>query len=251
MRRVQTLCLLAVFAACTHPQRSPSAMWGSDPTLEQLAAALKVPAGLDGARTSYAKEVLRAHEILTDFARQHGWSREAGVRTFDSVEIFTEQRSLWRRVLEVNQLPAETPLQVSGLAAALEGRILMAITPEEYARVQPTYAALPDSWSRLLAHEMVHRLHVELLGGNESAMGPQWFFEGFAVLGAGQNLDEGLVFRSAEEALEAAHDSKSRQAYRRFVATVRYFSTRVPLAELVRRASDADFESWLKIQVPR
>src|SRR5690606_6160377 len=96
----------------------------------------------------------------------------------------------------------------------------------------------------LLAHEMVHRLHVEILKGNDAGMGPQWFFEGFAVYGAGQAIDEGLVYGTAAEALAGAHE-KGALAYRRYLAAVKYFVRKTPLRELVERAGGAEFERWL------
>jgi hypothetical protein len=76
-------------------------------------------------------------------------------------------------------------------------------------------------------------------------MGPQWFFEGFAVVGAGQGFDRGLRFTTAAEALDAARDSKSPLAYRRYAAAVRYFGQKVPLPALVERARDPELEAWL------
>jgi hypothetical protein len=55
-----------------------------------------------------------------------------------------------------------------------------------------------------------------------------------------------LSYSSPEEALQAAHDTTSPQMYARFAAAVRFFSKRIPLPELVRRAGSADFESWLQ-----
>jgi hypothetical protein len=129
--------------------------------------------------------------------------------------------------------------------AALENRILMAVCPNEFLRLSPEYAKWNDSWQRLLAHEITHRFHVNLLHGNEDAMGPSWFYEGFAVFGAGQNLDEGLMYNSALEALSSVHE-KGPLAYRRYVAAVRFFMQTKPLDKLIEHAGKPDFEDWLK-----
>lgn len=117
--------------------------------------------------------------------------------------------------------------------------------PEEYSRLRPEYATEPDAWTRLVAHEIVHRLHVAILDGNEEAMGPPWFYEGFAVVGAGQPLGEDIVLTSAAEALSTVKNTQSRGSYRYYAAAVRYFAGRVPLRDLVQHAGRADFESWL------
>ena len=105
----------------------------------------------------------------------------------------------------------------------------------------------PDgfSWIEVLRDPEKIGLHVALVDGDEDKMGPQWFFEGFAVLGAGQKLGGDLAFDSSAQALAAAKDTHSPLAYRRFGAAVRYFSTKTPLPTLVRRAHTEDFETWL------
>ena len=120
----------------------------------------------------------------------------------------------------------------------------MAVSPEEYARVAPDYAHQDDAWTRLLAHEIGHRLHVAVLDGNEDAMGPQWFYEGFAVVAAGQQLGPPLEYATPAEALRGVHEDAPR-SYRRFGAAVRFFAGRHPLPTLVARAGSVDFESWL------
>ena len=225
---------------------SPAPSIPLDPTdRSSVLAHLRTSPPLALHKGEYADAVVRAHRIVQEFAREHGWTRQTSVRTFDSAEIFADQAALWRRILELNKLPLNQPLPTKGLAAGIEGRVLVALDPRGYARVAPEYAREPNSWVRLLAHEMVHRLHVVILNGNEDAMGPQWFFEGFAVLGAGQTIDEGLTYRSDREAFDGVRDAKSPLLYRRFVAAVRYFSGRVPLAELVEKAGSKDFEGWL------
>ncbi len=56
---------------------------------------------------------------------------------------------------------------------------------KEYAEIYPE--GIEDkSFEKLLTHEMAHRLHIRILDGNEEAMGPIWFFEGFAIYIADQ-----------------------------------------------------------------
>ncbi len=232
---VRLLSLSFCFVAC------------ATPAVTHDRVALQLPPTHENRRSSIDEAVLAAVEIKTAFARAHGWVDEGDRSLFDRVEIFATQNELWQRVLELHDLPRDQPLPTKGLAAGLEHRHLLAVTPELYAEIAPEYAeADPDAWARLLAHELVHRLHVEILGGDEDAMGPMWFFEGFAVLGASQSLDRGLEYASFEEALAEAKDSASPLAYRRFVAAVRFFAARIQLSELVLHAGAPDFEAWLE-----
>ena len=233
------------FLACATPPVTPDRV--ASPPPEGIATPLLLPPTHEDRRSSIVEAVAAAVEIKTTFARENGWVDEGDRSLFDRVEIFASQNELWQRVLELHDLPRDQPLPTKGLAAALEQRHLLAVTPELYVEIVPEYAqADPDAWARLLAHELVHRLHVEVLGGDEDAMGPMWFFEGFAVLGAGQSLDRGLGYASFEEALREAKDSASPLAYRRFVAAARFFAARIPLSELVLHAGGPDFEAWLE-----
>lgn len=210
----------------------------------RVQAHAKFPEGMDAEAATRA--VLDAVDIKNAFARAHGWTEEAEVSLFDRVEIFSTQQALFQRILQIHNLPKTTPIPTKTLVAALEGRVLLAVTPTTYEAIAPEYAAQPRSWTRLMAHELIHRLHVEILSGNEEAMGPQWFYEGLAVIGAGQRLDAGLAYTSPEEALTAVADKAAPRLYRRYAAALRYFMTEAPLPELVTRAGAPDFEAWLQ-----
>jgi hypothetical protein len=238
------LLLVLVIMACGSPPPPATVADPLDPkSVDSVLRHMRAPPGED--LHELARAVVRARDYVHAFAVEHGWEAHAAVRTFDAVEIFRDHAEIFPRILAINDLPPETPSPTATIAAALEGRILLAVVPSEYQRQQPVYAAQQDAWARLLAHEMVHRLHPIILGGNEEAMGQPWFFEGFACLGAGQDFDADLTFASSAEALAAARDVRSPLAYRRFLAAVRYFAGQVPLAMLVARAGSDDFEAWL------
>ena len=63
-------------------------------------------------------------------------------------------------------------------------------------------------------------------------MGPQWFFEGLAVVGSGQ-FDDGLHYTTAAEALKAVATSPRPSSTGVLAAAVRYFSTCHRIADLV------------------
>ncbi len=213
---------------------------------------MTVSRSLNDKRNEYARDIVQARAIVQAFARHYGWQDFLRTRTIDSVEIFDSQQGIWRRLLDLDHLPATQPMPTAGLTATVEKRILVASSPEEYRRVAPAYAAAdPDSWARVLAHEMIHELHRLILHGHDDAMGPEWFYEGLAVFGAGQSIDRGLVYRGAKEALDGVRDTKSPGVYRRFVAAVRYFAARIPLPEMVERAGKPGFEAWLSTRAPR
>lgn len=190
----------------------------------------------------YRDRVAAAEKIAAAFAAAFGWSDR--MRTFwrGGVEIFAHQNALWRRVLELHDLPRDTKLPTKGLAAGLEKNVLLVVTPEAYASIQPEYAKEEASYDRLIAHEMVHRLHVSILDGDEDAMGPTWFYEGFAVVGSGAL--EGAATATPEN-LADFKSAKGPGAYAKFAAALRYYRTCAPLPELVANAKRPDLDAWL------
>jgi hypothetical protein len=136
-------------------------------------------------------------------------------------------------------------LPIDGLSAAIIKGHLVAVTPEEYWRLRPEYNEISSPWTRLLAHEMSHQLHVRLVG-SEKKMGPQWFYEGFAMHVAGQLFAK--TVSTAHEAKDAIR-AKSRGSYARYVAAFEFFLEHIDLNEMLEHASKRDFENWLIIKV--
>jgi hypothetical protein len=204
--------------------------------------------GEAAAEGAYMAKVARAEEIVRAFAAEHGWEEHARRRFFDEVEIVAGREALWARVLELYEAPDDTPLPEHPPVAALEARVLLAVTEEEYARAHPEYAAEDESFAKLLAHEILHRLHIAIVG-DEEKMGPRWFYEGFAVVASGQRFDAGLTYETAADALAGTRETDA-LAYRRYAAALRFFLRCASIEELVERAWREDFERDLEATCP-
>jgi len=212
-----------------------------------VAARLVLPPTEEPRRGWYADEVVAAHAAVSAFAAAHGWADR--VRPFfRRVEVFADQAGLWTRLRVSFGLPDDAPLPTPSLAGALEQGVLTVVTPEVYARVQPRYGAVPGAYARLLAHEMAHRLHIAVLDGDEARMGPTWFYEGFAVVASGDLI--GLEAETADDLWRHVR-AEGAGAYARYAAALRFLAARVPLQELVARAGEAGFESWLADRIAR
>jgi hypothetical protein len=218
-----------------------------DPTLGAFEANLILPAGHESRRADVVRAVADAVDIVHRFAVQHGWSSHVTAPFFRGVELYLTQEELWQRILELNDVQ-DVPVPTDALTAALEKDILLAVVREEAERARPEYFQTEDDWVRALAHEMIHRLHVRILGGNENAMGPQWFYEGFAVLGSGQALGIDQRVDDVDNALSMAAFT-GRGAYARYAAAIRFFAERIPLQRLVANAERAAFQDWLRGEV--
>ncbi|MGE0326696.1 MAG: hypothetical protein AB7S68_30490 [Polyangiaceae bacterium] len=217
-----------------------SALYGCVPV---FGTPLSLPPKLEAERDSFEADLDLAFATVNRFAAEYHWDIRAEDLIVDW-EVFDTQAALWKRVLELEGLPADTPLPPTGLSATIEDGHLLAVAPMEYQRLHPEYQHGGSAWPELLAHELVHGLHVSILHGNADAMGPTWFYEGLAVVGSGQPFGLERHFDSNQAALAAvkqAHESD----YATHAAVVRYFMTKVPLTELIQQAKDPNFEAWL------
>lgn len=192
-------------------------------------------------RGEFAEKVKKADSIVREFASSHGWEKHMERPTFTSVRIYSTQKSLWDETRKIIGSSEKHP-PTDGFSALICEWRLMAVTPEEYERLRPEYAGIEDGWIKLLAHEMAHELHNQLVG-DEDRMGPQWFYEGFAMHVAGQHFDRPAI-SSLGRALEATH-SESRGSYAEYVAAFEFFRRQVGLEKMIMQAGSPDFESWL------
>jgi hypothetical protein len=139
---------------------------------------------LEPRRAEFEGYIVKAMENVRAFAAKYGWSSLVHESFFDKVMIFDVKNDFDRTLLELCKMDPGMVLPES-YCGALEERNLIAVSPEYYAKVYPQ-GIEPDSYIKLLTHEICHRLHVRILNGDEEAMGPVWFFEGFAIFAADQ-----------------------------------------------------------------
>lgn len=211
----------------------------------EISQMLHLEKEMEPQRDEFIHCILNACEIISLFSEKYHWENFNQTPTFNRIEFYSSQKKLWNRILNLYDLPETTPLQTSGLAAGLEKKILLAVSPEEFMRLRPEYAVSSDAWERLLAHEMAHRLHVRILGGDEDAMGPTWFFEGFAIYASGHQIST-MIFNEPQEALKAVNQKEfTRGIYAIYSSAFNYFLKHKSLNELISRAGKGDFEKWL------
>lgn len=215
-------------------------------TPAEVDAILTIPPEYQARRAEVSNAVVTALAIVRDFATRHQWSHCVEEPFFHRVEIYRTQDGLWRRMLALNRAD-DLPIPTDALTAGLEKDVLVALISEEAERARPEYFSTHDDWTRALAHEIVHQLHVRILNGDETRMGPQWFYEGFATLGSGQMLGQSLEVRDLNEALRLT-EATGRGSYASYAAALRYFAARIPLPQLVEHAGLPDFQAWLRTE---
>jgi hypothetical protein len=193
-------------------------------------------------RNSEFKEYLKAAEAnIRNFAVKNGWQDLTKESFFDSVMIFDNKNDFNIALLKLAE--ADTNMQLpETYCAALEKRTLIAVSPELYAEVYPE-GIEKDSYTKLLTHEIAHRLHIRILQGNEEAMGPVWFYEGFALYAADQ-FDQLNLELDGMEIAELMGDPE-RGSYEKYSFIFRYFAKKVELKELILKAKEDNFNDWL------
>ena len=203
---------------------------------------LRLAPELEAERAGLRAHVLGAQRRLRAFAARHSWS--AAVRTpfAHSVRIFADKSAFDRDLLALCGLEPATRLPAT-YSAALEQGVLVSVAPELYRRLYPQ-GDEPDAFEKLLTHELAHRLHVRLLDGDEQAMGPVWFYEGFALYAAEQLI--GAAPQLDREQVWAVVGDAERGDYRGYVTVLRHFLKRADLPELVAHAGQEGFTAWLE-----
>jgi len=233
---------LMTFVMFTHCKKQKGSIAIHPEKIETILPNMSVPSNTKKKKKRWAKDVVKGWQIVKGFAKRYKWQKYTKHSFFDKVELYQTQKELWQRILELHNLPKNKKLPTKGLVAALEKRVLLAVLPETYKKLQPAHGGAKGAYPRLLAHEMAHRLHVAILHGKENQMGPQWFFEGFAVVVSGDM--QGPELQKSQ--LWKATKSKGDGSYRKFAQALRFLMKRIPLPQLVQQAGKPGFEQWLK-----
>ena len=203
---------------------------------------LALPSSLEPRREQFEQTLLGAQRRIVRFAERHGWKDLAMERFFDRAEIFNVKANFDKALVGVAGLPASTVFPET-YSAALECRVLMAVSPELYAKSY-SEGIEEDSYEKLLAHEIAHRLHIRILRDDEEAMGPTWFFEGFAIYAAEQFKESTSRLTATE--IHGILSSLERGSYRKYGDVFRFFVKKVTIKEMIERAAKEGFLEWLQ-----
>lgn len=194
---------------------------------------LVLPVSMETRRSVFVAQVDSALRMIDDLSRAHGWDTMVTEPFMDSVMVFDDKRAFDHQLLAI--AGADTAMELPATyCGALEARTLLVMSPEYYTRVYPE-GVEAHSWVKLLAHEIAHRLNVRILHGHEEAMGPIWFYEGFAIHAAGQLRHARPALDSA--AMRAVMDDPERGSYAAYGAVFDHFEKRHGLERMLKWAA--------------
>ena len=228
------LLIFTIFALVSCHQRS-------DDRSGEVSVRIVLQASLEERREELQRDVNNARENIRDFSEKYGWEEMTREEFMDSVMIFDTKDLFDKTLLTLAEVDTSINLPET-YCGALEKRTLIAMSPDYYSAVYPE--GIEDkSYEKLLTHEIAHRLHVRVLQGDEEAMGPVWFYEGFAIYAANQFSGADTIL-SKEEMIELMKNP-DRGSYLKYNFIFRYFLQRISLKELIAKAKNEDFNDGL------
>jgi len=197
---------------------------------------------LERERKDFEEILLAAQRRLRNFAIQNDWTKHVKKSFMNHAEIYDDKNMFDRELLKLSGAEPSVKLPKT-YSAALEQNKFISVSPELYGQNYPD--GIEDkSFEKLITHEMAHRLHIRILNKNEDAMGPIWFFEGFAIYACGQfeNYHPKMEFSEILEIIK----NPNRGSYKKYSIVFRYFLQKTSIHELIEHAGDNDFLKWLQ-----
>lgn len=197
---------------------------------------------LESKRIWIENQVINADKRIKTFAKKYGWLELTTESFIDKIEIHDSTDNLKKSIIHALKL-AENESFPSTLSAVLEQKTLFAVSEDVYFKIYPD-GVEPNAYEKLIAHEIAHRLHVRILHGDEAAMGPVWFFEGFALTAATQFENDSLTLSPSE--IRKIIDNPVLGSYKKYAALMRFLLAKHPVNLLIERAKEKNFNEWLK-----
>lgn len=203
-----------------------------------------LPESLEISRRQLESDFQAAGRRIRKFADHHGWTEAAKESFIDFALIFDDKTAFDRMLLSLTSGDLTSNLPKS-FSAALEHRIFISVSPDLYQLNYPE-GIEPDFYQKLIAHEIAHRLHIRILDGDEDAMGPVWFFEGFAIFAASQFETQRIVLD--QQQILSILGRTDRINYAVYGALIQKMCHSISITELVRNAGRKDFSEWLNLK---
>lgn len=211
------------------------------------AAALrwKLPPSLEAGRAEYRREISRALDDVARFFRASGFE-VAPMDLIDSVTLFEKTADARDYFVKTQGVPPEA---IPGtFAGTVDGRTLYLVSRAAYQEIwkqlYPDWPWTDETYRGLIVHELAHRAHESIAIsrlGSADAMGPPWFFEGLAVVCAGQFEATGPLLEQEEIQRLVGGTSPPPVSYPLYGRLVRSLAATFEMKALISRAAEAGF----------
>lgn len=248
--------VVLVLGACRAPAPPPVTPTPAPPV---PAPRLELPAALEPERGAYEREVREGLSRVAEFFRAAGVELPSP-ELIDSAVVFASLPGARDRMAaEFGAPPDAIP---DTFAGTVVGRRLFLVSRESYREtwrtLYPDWPWTDEAYSRLIAHELAHRAHESVAiarRGSAEAMGPAWFFEGLAVVCAGQFESGQPPMGRDEIELLVGPGHTPPVSYPLYGRIVRSLAAAAGVKALIARAADPGFPAVLwasaTVQTPR
>lgn len=211
--------------------------------------AVELPASMEGQRGEYERLITSSRdEVLAWFAKAGLPMKAADL--IDRAVVYPDTESARRAMAKAFGLDFQKIPDTFG--GTVNGKTLYVTSEEGF---HPSWTKLYPKWpwSRrryrsLIIHELAHRAHAYLSfqrTGSEDAMGPSWFFEGLAVMCAGQFAAGEKPMNSVEMLSYVGGSQMPKVSYPLYGRLVRSLALFVPVKTLVEKAAEPGFPRGL------
>jgi hypothetical protein len=239
------LTLPWVLIACATTAAKP-------PAAESVA--LELPAALESERSAYEREVGHALAAVASCFNASG-ARLPEDKLIDSAIIFASTERAREQLARTFETAIEN-LPTTFAGTVVERRLYLVSRQAYRATWQTLYADWPwtdATYQQLLVHELAHRAHEAIAlsrAGSSDAMGPLWFFEGLAVVCAGQFDDQGPLLDRAGISAHLGPGHTPAVSYPLYGQLVRSLLSMHDMETLLNRAAEPGFPESLWSATP-
>ena len=209
----------------------------------------ELPESLNHTRDSYKEDVMTALKHVSDFFMSSELELP-NTRLIDSVTVFESPLKAREHLAKAYDTQIE---RIPGtFAGTVEGHSLFLVSrgayQEIWQKLYPTWSWTEQTYHQLVVHELAHRAHEEFAiasYGSAEAMGPTWFFEGFAVTCAGQFETDSQMMGCEELQEQVGSERMPEVSYPIYGHIVRSLADKYGMKVLVTRASEPGFPQFL------
>lgn len=246
--------VVSILAVASAPGLSVA---GDSPqTVGAFPIALHLPAPLESERASYTADISASVDHVIAWFSERGFvlHRDDLVQTAIVFDDLGRARSELAKHFGV-----EASTVPDSFCGTVDQKILFVVSRDlykgTYTRLYPEWPWTDQEYQGLIRHEVTHQAHSFIARsqlGSEEAMGPQWFFEGLAILCAGNFVREGEQRMSWDELIGDVRRSEPKGlSYTIYGYMIRSLAAAFPVKFLVEHAMEKGFPAMLEADYRR
>ncbi len=184
----------------------------------------------------YKEKWERALSMITDFGQINHLERFIASESLMNMVVFDDHQAFLEALSE--KLDLSTIVFLKTFASYVSDKTLYIMTPQYYQNVYPE-GIEKYSYEKLIAHELAHLYHLQLVNNIEDDMGPVWFYEGFAIYASNQ-FENQRVFISNNH-LQRMLEKEQRVYYRYYGEVFKRIMLHYQIKDLLKIVNTSNF----------